>query len=233
MSEVDVLTRRLAAMERQVRVLSVVGVLLGAITLVAAVRPKADVLRAKGLVITDAAGRERIVLGAPMSSVTPNATLAGSVGLAVLDSVGRLHVAVGANNPLVLASGRTGKRIAGNAGLTVYDPRNGQERGGMSAFEDGRANVCIDYDGKSKEAACMTVAPNDQFAAFILNGTPSEPQFDRVTMYVGADGAGSIKAFGGGSNNGGVMIRAGKGRASITVYDSTGKTVGELAPAPR
>ena len=148
----------------------------------------------------------------------------------MLDSAGRLHVALGADNPLVLASGQTGTRIASSAGLTIYDPRNGQERGGMGAFVDGRANVCLDYATKSKEAACLAVAPNDQYAAVILNGTPSEPQFDRVTMYVGADGAGSIKAFGGGANNGGVMIRAGKGPPSVTMYDTTGKALGTLTP---
>ena len=79
----------------------------------------------------------------------------------------------------------------------------------------------------------MAVAPDDQYAAVILNGTPSEPQFDRVTMDVGADGAGSIKAFGGGANNGGVMIRAGKGPPSVTMYDTPGKALGTLTPGRR
>jgi hypothetical protein len=225
MREVDVLANRVKALEHRIRLLSIAAVLLATFALVAAGRPVADVIRTQGLVITDAAGRERIVLGAPMSGVSPNALLADAIGLAVVDSLGRLHIAVGTNTPLVLASGAIGKRIAGKAGLTFYDPRNGQERGGMGAFDDGRANVCIDYGTKAKEAACMAVAPNDQYAAFILNGTPAEPQFDRVTMYVGSDGSGSIKAFGGGSNNGGVLIRSGKGPPSMTVYDSAGSKV--------
>jgi hypothetical protein len=229
MSEVERLRRRLEATERRVRILGAVAVLLGSTALVGALRSQPEVLRARGLVITDASGRERIVLGAPMREATADAKLAQTVGLAVLDSVGRLHVSVGANNPLILAGGRTGTRIAADAGLTFYDPRTGSERGGMGALSDGRANVCIDYGTKAKEAACMSVAPGDRYAAVILNGTPSEPQFDRVTMYVGADGAGSLKAFGGGANNGGVMIRAGKGPASITVYDTTGKPIGDIA----
>ncbi len=51
-------------------------------------------------------------------------------------------------------------------------------------------------------------------------------------MYVGADGQGSIKAFGGGGNHGGVLIRAGNGPASITVYDTTGTAIGDIARRP-
>jgi hypothetical protein len=229
MREVEHLRRRLEVTERRVRILGAVAVVLGTTILMGALRSQPDVLRARGVVITDASGRERIVLGAPMREATADAKLAQTVGLAVLDSVGRLHVVVGANKPLVLAGGQLASRVATEAGLTFYDPRNGSERGGIGAFSDGRANVCIDYGTKSKEAAYMSVAPGDQYAAVILNGTPSEPQFDRVTMYVGADGAGSLKAFGGGANNGGVMIRAGKGPATITVYDTTGTAISDIA----
>ena len=224
------LEARLSRAEGRVRVLTAVSVLLSVVLLLGAVPSgRQDVLRARGLVITDDDGRERIVLGAPMGDASADPKLADAVGVAVLDAEGRLHVSLGADNPLILADGAVGTRIATAAGLTIYDPRNGQERGGMGAFADGRANVCLDYGTASKEAACVAVAPEDQYAAFILNGTPNEDVFDRVTMYVGADGQGSIKAFGGGANQGGVMIRAGHGRPSVTVYDSTGAALTDLA----
>ena len=129
-----------------------------------------------------------------MAAATKDAKLAEAIGIAVLDSLGRMNVALGTQNPLVLEDGSTGTRIAASAGLTIYDPRDGKERGGMGAFEDGRANMCLDYGERQKEAVCLSVAPADQYAAVLLNGTPGEPQFDRVVMYVGADGSGSIKA---------------------------------------
>ena len=98
----------------------------------------------------------------------------------------------------------------------------------MSAYRDGRANLCLDYDATQKEAACLSVAPGDEYAAVILNGLPGEPQYDRVVMFVGEDGHGSIKVFGGGENNGGVLLRAGQGMPSITVYDTTGTPIGEV-----
>jgi hypothetical protein len=42
--------------------------------------------------------------------------------------------------------------------------------GGIGVFDDGRANMCLDYEG-GKEAACVSVAASDQYAAVLLNGT--------------------------------------------------------------
>lgn len=228
MSEIEVLQHRLDRTERRVRWSMAFCVLLGVLVLIGAAQANQEVLTARGLVITDAAGNERIVLGAPMGNASANPRLADAVGVAVLDSLGRLHVAVGANNPLILEEGQTGTRVAMSAGITIYDPRDGRERGGMGAFSDGRANVCLDYGAAPKEAACMAVAPGDEYAAVILNGTPGEDVFDRAVLFVGADGRGSIKVFGGRENRGGVMIRAGSGPASVTVYDSTGAAVEDL-----
>jgi hypothetical protein len=75
----------------------------------------------------------------------------------------------------------------------------------------------------------MVVAPGDQYAAVVLNGTPNEEAFDRVTMVVGADGVGVVKAFGGGPHPTGVLIKAGGGPASITTFDSAGTAIRDLA----
>ena len=232
--EIEALRTRVRTTERRVQWLSALAVLLIMLVVVGAARASRaqEVLRAQGLVITDGAGNERIVIGAPMGAVSEDTRLAGAVGIAVLDSAGRLHVAMGANNPLVLHDGRIGTRIATDAGIIIYDPRTGQERGGMSAMSDGRANVCLDYAGASKEAACMTVAPRDQYAAVLLNGTPDEEAFDRVAMYVGADGTGALKAFGAGTNPGGVLIQAGVGATRVVVYDSAGNELRDLARSP-
>jgi len=232
MSDIELLRLRLRVVERRVLLLGGIILVLATALLVGAASPAPDVLRVRGLVVVDQQGLERIVLGAPMQAASSDPKLAGAVGLAVLDAKGHLNVAIGANNPLIMDGKASDSRIAAPAGLTIYDPRNGNERGGMAAFSDGRANVCLDYGKRSKEAVCMSVAPGDQYAAVMLNGTPDEPQFDRVGMFVGADGTGSLKAFGGGSNGGGVMIQAGEGPASIMVADPSGSLIGDIAPKP-
>jgi hypothetical protein len=231
MNPIQRLERDVAALRTTVRRLTATIVVGACAVLVAAVAPQDPILRARGLVITDAAGRDRVVLGAPMALVTDDARLAQTIGVVVLDSLGRMNVALGAQTPLILADGRTGTRIAGRAGLTIYDPRDGKERGGMGAFEDGRVNLCLDYDQAQKEAVCLAVAPADQYAAVILNGTPTEPQYDRVVMYVGADGSGTVKVFGGHENKGGVVLHAGAGQPKVVVFDTSGVPVRDLLSA--
>ena len=159
MRELDELRQRLEKTERLARWLTAFGIVLAAALVLGATQGNQEVLTLRGLVITDAAGNERIVLGAPMASASEDPKLADAVGLAVLDSVGRLHVAVGANKPLITTGGQLGTRIALDAGLTFYDPRDGRERGGIGAFDDGRANMCIDYGTAPKEGACVAIAP--------------------------------------------------------------------------
>jgi hypothetical protein len=223
MNEIDLLRQRVTALERRLRWtgLLIIIIILAA-GVVGAMNMQNEILHVRGIVVTDASGRERIILGAPMGEASKNERLGETTGLAVLDTLGRLHVSVGTNNPLVLADGRKGRRVSTSVGLTIYDPRDGKERGGIGAFADGRANICLDYGNATKEAACIAVAPDDQYAAVILNGTPREKDYDRVTMFVGADGGGSMKVMGGNENRGGVMIRAGNGPPRITVYDTTG-----------
>jgi hypothetical protein len=228
MNELETLRQRVGALERHLRWAGAVIALLAATGFVGFVIPEDEVLRVRGIVVTDAAGRERIVLGAPMSESSSDPRLAATSGVVVLDSLGLLNVCVGTNNPLVMEGGRLGKRIHASAGMTIYDPRDGKERGGIGAFTDGRANICLDYGSGSKEAACIAVAPGDEYAAVILNGTPKEKDYDRVTMFLGADGTGAIKVMGGNDNNGGVMMTAGNGPAKITVYDTTGTAMRNL-----
>lgn len=187
-----------------------------------------DVITARGLVIVDDAGRARVVIGAPAAAAYEDPRFAQTTGMIVLDTLDRPGVAVGTNPPLILDDGSLAERIGSSSGLTFYDPRDGKERGGIGAFEDGRANVCLDYGNASKEAVCMAVAPDDQYAAVMLNGTPREETFDRVGMFLGADGVGVLKAFGGLDSRDGVLIRAGGGMPAIVVFDSTQAEVVDL-----
>jgi hypothetical protein len=102
MSDRESLLQRIDLLERRVRRLAILAGVLSAVALIAAARPHSEVLRARGLIITDASGRERIILGAPMREASADGKLAQTVGLAVLDSLGRMQVSVGSNNPLVL-----------------------------------------------------------------------------------------------------------------------------------
>ena len=223
---------RLQALERRWRWTAVLAAAAAALVLFGAARPAPDVLKARGLIITDADGKPRIVLGAPMAHATPDPRLARSVGLAVLDARGRLSTALGADTPLVYSDGTVAERVHGeSAGLTVYDPRSGGERGGFSVFADGRAVICLDY-AKDREAVCMSVGPDDAYADVQLMDF-AEPGADRVGMFVGQDGVGIVKAGGGGTNPGGLVIKTGTGAPpQLVAYDAVGREVAEAAWKP-
>lgn len=233
------LQARLERAERRVRRLSQGAALIAAVLLLAFVVHDAgdvaggDIVTARGLVIVDEAGRARVVIGAPTAAAHDDPRFAHTTGMIVVDTLDRLAVAVGADPPLIAEGGSLAERIGSANGFTFYDPRDGKERGGIGAFEDGRANVCIDYGNASKEAACMTVAPDDQYAAVLLNGTPREKAYDRVGMFLGADGIGVLKAFGGVASRDGVMIKAGEGMPTVTVFDSTQTEVADLVDVGR
>jgi len=230
-NEISALTARVEALERRWRsTVALAGVLalgLLAVTIASCVRDPRDILKVRGIVITDAAGNDRIVLGAPIGDVSDDPRLVQTVGAVVLDESDRLNVAVGANTPLVYSDGSVGTRVADNAGITIYDPRNGGERGGFSAFSDGRVNVCLDYE-KPKEAACVVVGSGDAYTAVLLNGTPNDSLFDRVGMFLGEDGSGVIKVLGGDASPGGLLLQAGTGRARLVRIDAEGREAGEI-----
>jgi len=61
----------------------------------------------------------------------------------------------------------------------------------------------------------------------MLNATPNQEMFDRVGMFVGEDGTGIVKAFGGGAHRDGLMLESGTGPARVVRYDQEGKPLGE------
>lgn len=220
-------------MERRLRWLYAVLAIIGGVSVVTAMKDvtKQDVVRTRGVVVVDDQGRERIVLGSPMGDVSDDSKLSGAVGLAVKDTAGHLRIVAGSRNPAVLPSGKVIDRVEPGSGLTVYDPRNGMERGGIGVLADGRANVCLDYRTAAKEAACMSVGPRDESTYFLLNAMPEFEGYDRASMYLRADGDGALKILSSGANQSGVNIAVGKGRLpSITVYDSAGDEAGDLVP---
>lgn len=226
------LAARITTLERRLRITMTSCILLASVAIIAWRQP-VQTLRVSGLVVVDAQNRERIVIGAPFDVASPNGLLKGGVGIAVLDSLGRLATALGQGTPLVVSNGQLAPRMGHSNGLAIYDPRDGSERGGFGAFQSGRVNMCLDY-AAGKEAACVTVGDRDAYTAMQLNGTPNEPQHDRVGMYVGSDGSAELKAFGGGrTHTGGIIIGAGDGPPSVKVYSPAIKVLRDLALPPR
>jgi hypothetical protein len=192
---------------------------------------RGDVLRVRGLIVEDSLGRARVVIGAPMALPGRTAGTSGA-GIAVLTTEGRLQVAMGAPTPAPQISGRVVTRVAANAGFVIADP-NGDERGGMATFADGRSNVCLDYTAGVKEAACLSVAPSDQYAGLVVNGLPSERAFDRVTALVTSGGGAVMKIATPSGRESAILTSQGDGPAKLFVYDSLGDQFVDVMPRHR
>ena len=150
-------TRQLAALERRLRRTQAVALAAGAATtclvLSGFVRrpPTADVLRARQLVIEDAAGRDRIILGAPMRDNFERNSPA--TGMAIRDTAGVERFGLSLNERGVIGMGFDAARC-------TSDPCN-TERINITATADGRSQIRF-LDSQTGVAARMELAGDDR-----------------------------------------------------------------------
>ena len=127
----------------------------------------AKVLRVRGLVIEDAQGRERMLLGAPAPAILGRKRQEETTGLIVLGENGADRIVVGfAPDPQ--SEGRIGRRIGTGPGIAIND-KDGNERGGFGMMDnDGRVSLGLDYpSGIGGEAVTLSVLPNEEASLHI------------------------------------------------------------------
>lgn len=134
-AEFGMMARRLESLEGRVRRSRMVSVTLGGLLAVVALAgwmpgPRTEeVIRARTLVIEDAEGRDRIVLGAPMPDPITGRRISPTVGMVINDTAGHERFGLG-----LQASGRVGMGF--DAAPGDGDPRNPE-----------RLNLGVDGDG--------------------------------------------------------------------------------------
>jgi hypothetical protein len=174
------LEERIAKLERRSRRFIVTSVVLGiALAAVlasgfAAVPTGSDsVLHVRGLVIEDAAGRPRVLLGAPVPEVSARSrTDTRSTAMMFLDEQGHDRLTIGEALPAQLQGkiAKTDTRIGASFGVTIHD-LEGNERGGFTFLSNGRASIALDYPGR--DAIGMSVDDRLNRAEFMLNYSPT------------------------------------------------------------
>jgi len=165
-SELAYLRREVTRLKRILAAVSILAVTLP--LLAAQVREEPSVLRVKGLVVVDEAGRDRILIGAPIppspGRVRENPERAKAAyggrfpdmewfskldhetnGIVILDANGHDRLALGDPVP----DPTLGKRIAPGTGIMINDEQ-GDERGGWGYFQAlGRIGFGLDHkDGE-------------------------------------------------------------------------------------
>jgi hypothetical protein len=127
---------------------------------------RADIMRVRGLIVEDAQGRARILLGAPVPQLPDRKRQDAASGMIVLGENGADRVSVGAPTPSPQIQGKVAKRIADGAGMQIHD-QEGNERGGFSFLDNGRVVLGLDYP--TREAVSMFVMP-EGYAGLIISG---------------------------------------------------------------
>lgn len=128
------------------------------------------ILRAQGLVITDAQGHDRILIGAPVpASKDRTRKDDASDGIIFLGKTGADRLALG-QTPTLHIDGKTYKRRGDddNYGMTLYDTK-GSERGGMAFMGTGRVGLALDRATPPYEAIGLMVDDTENFAGMYIN----------------------------------------------------------------
>ncbi len=217
---IDVLHERVRHLERHVRRVQYAAVALGAtvtaLLLASATRPARplSVLRARGLVIEDARGRERILLGAPTPAASGRRRHDPATALVFLGEDGADRLTIGFT-PDPQSKGRILTRVAPAVGLQINDPA-GDERAGYGYLENGRVVLGLDY-ANGREALTASVDDREGQAALMLNGESGG--FERAGIFVGRDGPSLVKVSGTSGRERLMMFVPGDSAAQLLVVD--------------
>ena len=186
----------------------------------------ADVLRLKGLIIEDSAGRPRIVMGAPAPQVAGRDRQDALTGIVYLDENGADRLTFGAYPDPMLESGTVARRVPG-AGILIHD-REGVERGGYGVLDDGMAALTVDWP-KTGEGA--VVSAGERFAGMgVFHRSPPGVYREAVTIGAVREGEEGFVKLSDAAGNQRVRVQLrGSGEPQLITYGSDGR---ELATRP-
>ena len=161
--------QRFERLERTVRrqrlALATLG-LGGAAALLMALAPASPgTIEAQGIRIVDAAGKPRILIGAPPPAQGRQRQDAQTASIVVLGPDGADRLILG-EEPPVLVGGKAYPRIASAYGLLIHDAK-GNERGGFAFLDNGRAVMSLDRPGG--DAVLLTANDQTGFAGLVVN----------------------------------------------------------------
>ena len=195
--------KRIGELQKRTLRLTIVVVLLGAALGITALRSFSrrveaaeapQVLRVKGLIVEDAQGRSRILIGAPVPAVSDRVRQnAPSTSMVFLDEKGHDRFLVGE----AVSPTPTFHRIGASYGVTLFDTE-GNERGGMGFLSNGstvsRAAIALDRAGNGSVPGDAWGAIVDDKSGFAGSAVIYAPEIGHGTeaILIGTEGR---KAF--------------------------------------
>lgn len=153
-----------------------------------------QILRVRGLIVEDAQGRSRILLGAPFPSVKERTRQdARTTSILFLDEEGHDRLTLGEElEPQIGGKVPVGvRRIASGFGVVIHDG-TGDERGAYGWLSNGRALITLDRPGTEAFAAMV----NDKTGETEISlGFPPEVAADASAIEIGTRASASFLRF--------------------------------------
>jgi hypothetical protein len=172
---------QLNRLERQVKsmrlaILGLVIILVAVFTMALKQDNPDKILRAQGLIIEDADGQPRILVGAPFPEVKERKRTDRTDGLVLMDKKGIDRLTFGYPTLSPQVKGEVSKRINTQTGMVINDT-DGNERTGYGVTEEGHVILGMDYE--SREALVLVVNP-EGYTGMIINGEKRPPEHQRI-----------------------------------------------------
>lgn len=231
--------QRLAAVEKNVLRLRVIcGIQLAALLAVGLsamwgrqveAQSSVAILRARGLVVEDAQGRPRILLGAPFPGVPERSRQdSTTTSMVFLDEKGHDRLTLG-EEPEPQVGGKVSTklhRIAQGFGVVIHDGE-GNERGAYGWLTNGRALITLDRPGLDAWAAI--VDDKTGFAGMRVEYAP-EVARDSTGIEIGTKGSAAMFRFKDTKEKDRAVFELnGTGATTFQALDATGKPIRNIA----
>lgn len=173
-------------------------------------------LRTRGIIVEDAEGRARILIGAPIPDVAERKRKDAATGIVLLSEDGRDRLQFGnVGGPQM--GGVVQQRIAGATGMQVNDAK-GDERGGFGLLDNGR--MVLGLDSPQGEGVMLFVAPDLGMNGLMINGAGPSGPAERIRLAANRDQSGSLYFSDG---HGGVRLEIGCTEDAPRIRELDGK----------
>jgi hypothetical protein len=174
--------KRIERLERNIRSLRTAVLLLVLIIIVGSsvamlLNGKGNILRIQGLIVEDAEGDPRILIGAPFPEVKERERKDRTAGILILDEKGKDRLSIGSPTPNPQIKGTVVKRMSPATGIQINDS-NGNERSGYGILDSGSVVLGMDYE--SGEGLGLFISKELGYAGVLINGDKKPPNNQRV-----------------------------------------------------
>ncbi len=140
---------------------------------------KGDVLRVQGLIVEDAEGNPRILIGAPFPMTKERKRDDRTTGILILDKKGVDRLVIGSPAPNPQIKGTVVKRMSPSTGIQINNP-DGNELTGYGVMDSGSVVLGMDYE--SGEGIGLFISKEMGYTGLLINGDKRPPNAQRVFL---------------------------------------------------